>query len=134
MKDLAGKQPFFLQHCYLHPQLLAQGQQESCHGLFFSGSGLGDIPHLSLDGWIGVIFLGVFCSGLAYIAWYDALNVLPTGQLGSFLFLEPPVAVIVAALILSEVITWAARKVTGWKRDKSAFTKSCIVFKISVSP
>ena len=76
--------------------------------LFFSGPGISDIPNLSLDGWLGVVFLGIFCSGLAYIAWYDALQALPTGQLGAFLYLEPPVAVIIAALILGEPITWAA--------------------------
>jgi drug/metabolite transporter (DMT)-like permease len=76
--------------------------------LFFTGPGLGEISKLSIDGWVGVAFLGFFCSGLAYIAWYDALQALPTAQLGAFLYLEPPVAVIVAALVLSESITWAA--------------------------
>ncbi len=76
--------------------------------LFFARPGLAEIPQLSIDGWLGVSFLGVFCSGLAYIAWYDALQVLPTAQLGAFLYLEPPVAVVVAALILAESITWAA--------------------------
>jgi drug/metabolite transporter (DMT)-like permease len=75
---------------------------------FFAGPGLLEIPLLTIDGWVGVVFLGVFCTGLAYIAWYDALQVLPTGQLGAFLFLEPPVAVIVAAIILAEPVTWAA--------------------------
>lgn len=75
---------------------------------FFSGSGLLEISVLTPNGWLGVLFLGIFCSGLAYIAWYDALQVLPTGQLGAFLYLEPPVAVLVAALILAEPITWAA--------------------------
>ncbi len=76
--------------------------------LFFSGPGLQEIPQLTLNGWLGVSFLGIFCSGLAYIAWYDALQILPTGQLGAFLYLEPPVAVVVAALLLAESITWVA--------------------------
>ena len=76
--------------------------------LFFSGPNLGEIPRLTLNGWLGVGFLGIFCSGLAYIAWYDALTALPAAQLGAFLYLEPPVAVIVAALILAEPVTWAA--------------------------
>jgi len=76
--------------------------------LFFTGPGIGEIPQLTFNGWLGVTFLGVFCSGLAYIAWYDALQALPTAQLGAFLYLEPPVAVIVAALILAEPFTWAA--------------------------
>jgi len=76
--------------------------------LFFSGPSTREIPSLTLNGWMGVGFLGIFCSGLAYIAWYDALQALPAAQLGSFLYLEPPVAVVVAALILAETITWAA--------------------------
>jgi drug/metabolite transporter (DMT)-like permease len=76
--------------------------------LFFAGPGIREIPQLTFNGWLGVTFLGVFCSGLAYIAWYDALQALPTAQLGAFLYLEPPVAVIVAALILAEPFTWAA--------------------------
>ena len=76
--------------------------------LFFTGPGLGEIPQLSTNGWLGVTFLGIFCSGLAYIAWYDALQALPTGQLGAFLYLEPPVAVVIAAIILAEPATWAA--------------------------
>ncbi|MBN1450002.1 MAG: DMT family transporter [Anaerolineales bacterium] len=75
--------------------------------LFFAGPGPREIPRLTFNGWLGVSFLGVFCSGLAYIAWYDALQALPTGQLGAFLYLEPPVAILVAALILAEPITWA---------------------------
>jgi drug/metabolite transporter (DMT)-like permease len=76
--------------------------------MFLSGFGLHEIPQLTSNGWMGVIFLGVFCSGLAYIAWYDALQALPTGQLGTFLYLEPPVAVVIATLILNEAVTWAA--------------------------
>jgi drug/metabolite transporter (DMT)-like permease len=76
--------------------------------LFISSSGFYEIQQLTPNGWIGVSFLGIFCSGLAYIAWYDALQTLPTGQLGTFLYLEPPVTVIVAAVILAESVTWAA--------------------------
>ncbi|GAB4419698.1 MAG: DMT family transporter [Anaerolineales bacterium] len=75
---------------------------------FFASTGLHELSNLTFKSWMGVLFLGVFCSGLAYIAWYDALQVLPTGQLGAFLYLEPPVAVIVAAIILAEPFTWAA--------------------------
>lgn len=73
--------------------------------LFFSGQGLPEIPQLTVSGWMGVSFLGIFCSGLAYIAWYDALKALPAAQLGAFLYLEPPIAVIVAAMILAELVT-----------------------------
>ena len=67
-----------------------------------------EIRNLSLNGWIGITFLGVFCSGLAYIAWYDALQALSTAETGVFLYIEPLVAVVVAFFILDEAITWAS--------------------------
>ncbi len=76
--------------------------------LLFAGPGLTEIPRLTLNGWLGVAFLGLFCSGLAYIAWYDALQALSAAQTGVFLYIEPLVAMIVAALVLAEPITWAA--------------------------
>ncbi len=76
--------------------------------LFFGGGNWGEIAKLGRDGWIGVVFLGVFCSGLAYIAWYDALQAIAASQVGAFLYLEPLVAVIVAAAILAEPITWVS--------------------------
>jgi len=76
--------------------------------LFFTGSDLGEFSKLTPHGWFGVIFLGVFCSGLAYIAWYDALQALSSAQTGVFLYIEPLVAVIVAFFILGEAITVAS--------------------------
>ncbi len=76
--------------------------------LFLAGPGWRDIGQLSLQGWGGVLFLGLACSGLAYIFWYDGLQAIPASQLGAFLYLEPLVAVIVAALILSEPVLWTS--------------------------
>jgi drug/metabolite transporter (DMT)-like permease len=74
---------------------------------FFSGPGLGDLARLTLDGWLAVAFLGLACSGLAYIFWYDALQALPAAQVGAFLYLEPLVTVFAAALMLAEPLTLA---------------------------
>jgi drug/metabolite transporter (DMT)-like permease len=63
---------------------------------------------LTLSGWTAIAFLGIFCSGIAYVFWYDALQELPAGQVGAFLYLEPLVAVVVAALVLGEAIDAAA--------------------------
>jgi len=76
--------------------------------LFFSGPGLADIGHLSKSGWQGILFLGVACSGLAYIFWYDALQNLPVAQVGAFVYIEPFITVIFAALILGEALLPAA--------------------------
>ncbi len=75
--------------------------------LFFLSSGINQITSIPWNGWIAIAFLGVFCSGIAYIFWYDALKVLPVAHTGAFLYLEPMITVIVAALILREAILLA---------------------------
>jgi drug/metabolite transporter (DMT)-like permease len=72
------------------------------------GPGLSEIGLLTTNGWLAVLFLGIFCSGLAYIFWYDALQAIPASQVGVFLYLEPLVAVVVAALVLNEAILLAS--------------------------
>ena len=76
--------------------------------LYFYEPGLAEIPQLTLSGWLGIGFLGVFCSGLAYIFWFDALKALPASRVGVFLYLEPLVALVVAAIILGEPLSLAA--------------------------
>ena len=75
--------------------------------IFLAGPGPGDVARLSARGWLSVVFLGVLCSGLAYIFWYDALSLLPSSQVGSFLYLEPLVTVGIAAAMLGEQLTAA---------------------------
>ncbi len=70
--------------------------------------GLADLANLRLDGWVAILMLGILAAGLAYIAWYDALNALPLSQTGSFVYLEPFVTLITAALILGERMTLPA--------------------------
>jgi drug/metabolite transporter (DMT)-like permease len=65
---------------------------------------LEDLAQLTTGGWSAVLFLGIFCSGLAYIFWYDALKAIPASQVGSFLYLEPIVAMGVAAVLLHEAL------------------------------
>ncbi len=76
--------------------------------LFFEGPGISEIGWLTPRGWIGIGFLGIFCSGFAYIFWYDALKALPASQVGVFLYIEPLVAVIVAAIVLGEPVLFAS--------------------------
>jgi drug/metabolite transporter (DMT)-like permease len=70
--------------------------------------GVSEIARLSPAGWTALVFLGVLCSGLAYVFWYDALRILPTARVGILLYLEPLVTMVVAAALLGEVITAAA--------------------------
>lgn len=75
--------------------------------LFLAGPGPGDLARLSPAGWAAMAFLGIFCSGAAYVFWYDALHQLPASQVGAFLYIEPLIAVIVAAALLGEPVTFA---------------------------
>jgi drug/metabolite transporter (DMT)-like permease len=75
---------------------------------FLATQNISEISSLTANGWLGITFLGIFCSGLAYIAWYDALQAMSTAQTGVFLYIEPLVAVIVAFFILGEFITAAS--------------------------
>ena len=72
--------------------------------LFISGPGFADLANFTVSGWTAVLYLGIACSGLAYIFWYDALQVLPSAHVGVFLYIEPLVTVVVAAFLLAEPI------------------------------
>jgi drug/metabolite transporter (DMT)-like permease len=76
--------------------------------LFFFQGGLKDLANLTTNSTIAILILGVFGSGLAYIAWYDALQYLPANQAGVFLYIEPLVTMVMAFLILGEPVTWAS--------------------------
>jgi drug/metabolite transporter (DMT)-like permease len=76
--------------------------------IFLFARDVAEINQLTASGWVAVAFLGIFCSGLAYIAWYDALKALSTAQTGVFLYIEPLVAVVVAFFILGEDISLAS--------------------------
>ena len=76
---------------------------------FLAGRGWESIQRIGADGWFSLGFLGIFCSGFAYIFWYDALKVLPVAQVGTFLYIEPIVTVIVSFFLLHENLSLA-----GW--------------------
>jgi drug/metabolite transporter (DMT)-like permease len=76
--------------------------------LFLASPGIRQISRIPWDGWFAILFLGVFCSGVAYIFWYGALKVLPVAQTGAFLYIEPIITVIVAAIVIQETITFAS--------------------------
>jgi len=67
-----------------------------------------EFNQLSIDGWTSIAFLGIFCSAMAYIFYNDELKALPASKVGAFLYLEPLIATIVAAAVLSESIVLAS--------------------------
>ncbi len=67
--------------------------------------GWNEIANLTAPGWIAIAFLGIFCSGIAYIFWYDALAHIDASQVAAFIYLEPLVTMALAAIVLGEPIT-----------------------------
>ncbi len=53
--------------------------------------------------WLYLIILGVFCSGLAYLWWFQILVEEETSKVGLFLFFIPIVSIAVANLLLFEI-------------------------------
>ncbi|MFH2038875.1 MAG: DMT family transporter [Chloroflexota bacterium] len=72
--------------------------------LFFSSGKILQVESISINGWVAISFLGIFCSGIAYIFWYDALQTLPVAQTGAFLYIEPVITVLVAGFVLGEAL------------------------------
>jgi len=60
---------------------------------------------LSKTGWLAILYLGIFCSGIAYLFWSKALKQQDATKVSVYLYLEPLVALFGAGLILKEAIT-----------------------------
>jgi drug/metabolite transporter (DMT)-like permease len=69
----------------------------------FEGN-VSDLSQLKGEGLWAILFLGIACSGLAYIFWYKALSVIDATQVGVFLYFEPIVTALLARPLLGEVM------------------------------
>jgi len=63
------------------------------------------VINLSFISWMWILFLGIFCSGIAYVIWAQALRDMESAKVGAFLYFEPLVTVIAAWFFLQEEIT-----------------------------
>jgi len=70
-----------------------------------NGENLNSIIRLSTESIVALLFLGFFCSGIAYVLWAEAMNEMPSSHVGAFLYLEPFVTVFTAWILLSERIS-----------------------------
>lgn len=55
--------------------------------------------------WCAIMFLGCFCSGLAYIFWFVAASKIPVARLMFFQFLQPLIGIIAAYVMVGERFT-----------------------------
>ncbi|MDZ7625771.1 MAG: DMT family transporter [Ignavibacteriaceae bacterium] len=66
---------------------------------------INSVINLSFISWMWILFLGIFCSGIAYVIWAQALRDMESAKVGAFLYFEPLVTVIAAWFFLQEEIT-----------------------------
>ena len=72
--------------------------------LALAGGGAAQVARASARAWAAIAFLGVGCSGLAYLLWSVALEKLSASRVAAFLYIEPLVTLAAAALYLHEPV------------------------------
>ncbi len=60
---------------------------------------------VSVEAWAIILYLAFFCSGLAYILWYESLTDLAASRAGAFLFTIPVYTILMAHFTIGEAIT-----------------------------
>ncbi len=73
--------------------------------LSVNGESIHSVLTLPAEGWGAVLFLGIFCSGIAYVLWAQSLKDIDASKVGAFLYVEPFFTVISAGFILGEKIS-----------------------------
>lgn len=64
-------------------------------------------PHLSLAGWLGVLYMAIAVTVIGYFLWFQALTVVEASSAAPFLFIQPLLGALIAILLLGERLTWA---------------------------
>ena len=63
------------------------------------------LPTAPLDATLAVVYLGIFPAALAYVAWTYVLSRMPASIAGSFLYLSPVLATLIAWVWIGEMPT-----------------------------
>lgn len=72
---------------------------------FVAAQGWREMPRLTVTGWSAILFLGVCCSALGYLFWYNALQHLEVSRVAALLYAEPLVTFAAAVLLLGERVS-----------------------------
>jgi drug/metabolite transporter (DMT)-like permease len=93
--------------------LVAAAMQMTAGGLILavisaaSGEASGfHVSQVSLESWLGLAYLVVAGSLLAYTAYMWLLREVPTSLVGTYAYVNPVVAVLLGTVILGEPLTW----------------------------
>lgn len=69
----------------------------------FAGDLVRDLTDSSVQGILGVLYLGAIPTALAFSTWAYALSRMPAGQLGVSTYIVPPLAIIMGVVVFQEV-------------------------------
>lgn len=62
-------------------------------------------PTISMNGWLSILYLGIFSSAICYILYNKVLKVLSGVQVGNFMNFDPVVGALIAIIFLGEKVT-----------------------------
>ena len=71
----------------------------------FTGELVTQLPTVPLNAILGMVYLGVVPTALAYSTWAYALSRMPAGQLGVSTYIVPPLAVLMGFVAFQEIPT-----------------------------
>lgn len=72
---------------------------------FVAKRGWEELPRLTSNGWIALLFLALGCSAFGYLCWYSALERIEVSRVAALLYAEPLVTFMAAALLLGERVS-----------------------------
>ncbi len=73
---------------------------------FISKPLLDEVAAMSTNGWIAIIFLGIFSTVIGYIIWYVALEMKTASEISIYLYAIPVISTIVSYFFFDDKITW----------------------------
>lgn len=63
------------------------------------------IPSISVNGWLAILYLGVFSSAICYVLYNRVMKTLSAVQVGNFMNLDPVFGAVIAVIFLKEEVT-----------------------------
>jgi drug/metabolite transporter (DMT)-like permease len=69
----------------------------------FTGQLISSLGTAPVESWVGILYLGVVPTALAFTTWGFALGRMPAGQLGVTTYIVPPLAIIMGLIFFAEV-------------------------------
>lgn len=70
--------------------------------LLFNFRTFSSLPAISLNGWLAILHLGIFCSAVGYGVWYVLVKKIPVSRLALSLFLQPLIGTLFGYFLLKE--------------------------------